>query len=225
MAYYIDLSKISLDDYKIKLKKSYLPPSRMILKEKIEARINCIKYIGITNLQELLNCLKNKKKFEELSNLDCLSTEYLTILLRELKSIHPKPNNIKDFANISNDTKNKLIKDGYNNTLKIYDKIQYINDRKLFAKKINISDDEILEITRITDLSRIKWAGVTFVCMLIALGIDSVEKVANSDYIELHTTINKINKEKNFYKGTIGLNDIRIFIEAANDVPLDIEFE
>lgn len=225
MAYYIDLSKISLDDYKTKLKNAYLPPSRMILKEKIEERINCLKYYGFSNLQDVFNSLKKKNKFEELSSKDCLSVEYLTILLREIKSMHPKPNNIKDFPIISDDTKNKLSKNGYSNTLKIYDTFKSINARKLFAKQFNINKNEILTLTKITDLSRIKWAGVTFICMLMELGIDTVKKVSEIDYEELHTAINKINKEKTLYKGSIGLNDIKIFIEASKDIPLDIEYE
>jgi hypothetical protein len=36
MGYYIDLEKLTLDDYRKKLASAYLPPSRMILKEKIE---------------------------------------------------------------------------------------------------------------------------------------------------------------------------------------------
>lgn len=224
MAYYIDLSNISLDDYKTKLENAYLPPSRMILKDKIEERINCLKYYGFSNLQDVFNSLKKKNKFEELSTKDCLTVEYLTILLREIKSMQPKPNNIKDFPNISDETKSKLLKNGYNNTIKIYDTIKSINDRNLFSKELSINQNEILVITKITDLSRIKWAGVTFICMLMELGKDTVEKISKTDYEELHTAINNINKEKIFYKGTIGLNDIRIFIEAAKDVPLDIEY-
>jgi len=36
MGYYIDSEKISIDDYKVKLQFAYLPPSRMVLKEKLD---------------------------------------------------------------------------------------------------------------------------------------------------------------------------------------------
>ena len=36
MGYYIDLEKVTIDDYREKLESGYLPPSRMILKEKLD---------------------------------------------------------------------------------------------------------------------------------------------------------------------------------------------
>jgi len=38
MGYYIDLEKISIDDYKVRLELVYLPPSKMVLKEKLDER-------------------------------------------------------------------------------------------------------------------------------------------------------------------------------------------
>jgi len=31
-------------------------------------------------------------------------------------------------------------------------------------------------------------------------------------------------KEKNIFKGTIGLNDVKILVEAATEIPLEIEY-
>ena len=39
MGYYIDLGKIIIEDYKKKLEYAYLPPSRMVLKEKLDERL------------------------------------------------------------------------------------------------------------------------------------------------------------------------------------------
>ena len=43
MGYYIDLEKISIDDYKVKLQSAYLPPSRMVLKERLDERFGSFK--------------------------------------------------------------------------------------------------------------------------------------------------------------------------------------
>mgnify|MGYP001300121217 CR=1 FL=1 len=83
---------------------------------------------------------------------------------------------------------------------------------------------DILELIKLTDLSRIKWVGVTYARMLYDLGVDNVEKVSKSDPKDLHTRINLIIKEKNIFKGAIGLNDVKILIESASELPLDIEF-
>ncbi len=224
MGYYIDLSKITIDDYKAKLVTAYLPPSRMILKERPEERFGYFKNIGIRNVYELIRILKKKDKFTELQKVECLSGNYLTILLRELNSILPKPNKISEFTGISKDTVAKLEKTGIKNTATLYERIITSESRKELAKIAGITDAEILELTKLTDLSRIKWVGVNFARMLYDIGVDTVEKASGSDPVDLHMRINQINKEKKFYKGQIGLNDIRIFIDAAKEVPLEIEY-
>lgn len=156
--------------------------------------------------------------------MDCLSGDYLTILLRELNNTLPKPNKIADFTGISKDTVAKLEKIGIKNTVKLYDRIITTESRKELAESIGVGDSEILELTKLTDLSRIKWVGVTFARMLYDLGVDTVEKATKSDPIDLHARINQMNKEKNIYKGHIGLNDIKIFVNAAKEVPLEIEY-
>ena len=224
MGYYIDLEKISVDKYRTKLESAYLPPSRMILKERLEERFDYFKSIGINNVKELIQILKKKDRFIELQKVDCLSGDYLTILLRELNSALPKPNKIADFAGISKDTIEKMEKAGIKNTVQLYDRITTAERRKELAVSTGIKDSEILELAKLTDLSRIKWVGATSARMLYDLGVGTVDKVAGSDPVNLHAMINQMNKERNYYKGQIGLNDIRILINAAKEVPLEIEY-
>ncbi len=224
MGYYIDLEKVTIDDYRLKLESAYLPPSRMILKELPDERFGYFKSIGIKNVHELIRLLKKKDRFAELSKVECLSGDYLTILLRELNSTHPKPNKIADFTGISKDTISKLEIIGIKNTEKLFEKVLNKSDRSKLALDTGINEADILELTCLADLSRIKWVGVTFARMLYDLGIHSVEKAAKADPVELHSRINQLNKEKNIYKGQIGLNDMKIFVNVAMDIPLDIEY-
>ena len=62
MGYYINLEKISIDNYKEILITANLLPSRIILKNNIEDNFKLIKKQKITNLQELFDTLKTKKK-------------------------------------------------------------------------------------------------------------------------------------------------------------------
>lgn len=224
MGYYIDVEKITIEDYRKKLELAYLPPSRMILKDNLDERFRYFKNYGIKNAKELIQTLKKKDKFVELSKVSCFSGDYLTILLRELNSTLPKPNKIADFTGISKDTVDRLEKIGIRNTEKLYYKVVTKSDRQKLADSTGISNENILELTKLTDLSRIKWVGVTFARMLYALGVDTVEKASESDPVDLHARINQLNKEKNIYKGQIGLNDIIIFVNAAKEIPLEIEY-
>ncbi len=224
MGYYVDLRKITIEDYQKKLKYAYLPPSRMVLKEKLDERLGYFESIGIKNIKELIQLLKKKDKFTELSKVDCLSGDYLTILLRELNSILPKPNKIADFIWISKNTIDKLAKAGIVNTRELYDKVLIKIERQKLADSMGIDYTDILELTKLTDLSRIKWVGVTYAQILYDLGVDTVEKVSKSDPVDLHARINQRIKEHNIFKGAIGINDVRILVETAKELPLDIEY-
>jgi hypothetical protein len=224
MGYYIDLAKITIDKYKAKLESAYLPPSRMMLKDRLDERIGYFKSIGIENVKELMQLLKKKDKFTELQKIECLSGDYLTILLRELNSTLPKPNKIRDFSGISNDTVVRLEKIGIKDTVMLFDRVINAKSRKELAETTGITDTEIMELTKLTDLSRIKWVGVTFARMLYQVGVDTVEKASKADPEKLHACINQLNKEKSIYKGQIGLNDMRIFVNAAKEIPLEIEY-
>jgi hypothetical protein len=224
MGYYICLESVNIDDYQSKLESADLLPSRVILKEQLEERFSYFKNIGIKNVLELQKLLKKKDKLAELSRVDCFSEDYLVILLREINSIQPKPNKINEFINISPETVLKLEKIGIKDTVKLFDHVLSPESRKELAAKTNISESEILELAKLTDLSRIRWAGATFARMLFFVGIDTVEKASKTDYVELHHKIMKINKEMNFYKGHIGLHDMKLFVDAAKEVSVEIDY-
>ena len=97
-------------------------------------------------------------------------------------------------------------------------------DRRELAGLLGIDEAELMELTGLADLSRIKWVGVTFARMLFDLGINSVEKATKADPLDLNEKINKLNREKSIYKGQIGLNDMKIFVDAAKEIPLEIEY-
>jgi hypothetical protein len=224
MGYYVDLSKISIDQYKAKLENSDLLPSRTILKDRLDDRFDHFKNIGVKNIQELLQLLKKKDKLAELSKIEFFSGDYLAILLRELNSINPKPNKISEFSGISPATVSKLDKLGITNTEKLYDRVITPEKRQQLSIDAGIDLSEILELTKLADLSRIKWVGATFARMLHDVGTDTAEKASKSNFDELHKKINQINMERNYFKGKIGLNDMKLFVNAAKEVSFDIEY-
>ena len=224
MGYYINLSSISIDCYKAKLESSDMLPSRLILKDKLDERFSYFKSIGISNVQELQQILKKKEKLSELSKVNFLPGDYLAILLRELNSIQPKPNKINEFIGISPDTVSKLEKIGIKDTFGLFDKIITPKSRKELSNKSGITDLEIMELTKLTDLSRIKWVGAMFARVLFESGFDTVEKVSKANHEDLYKRITQLNKERNLYKGNIGVNDMKLCVNAAKEVPLDIEY-
>lgn len=150
-----------------------------------------------------MQLLKKKAAFDELSTVACFSGDYLTILLRELKSTLPKPTKIADFNQISKQTIDKLANAGIANTEKLYDRVLTKNDRQKLVETTGIEYSEILELTKLTDLSRMKWVGATYARLLYDIGMDTVVKVSNADPVELHA---------------------KILVDVAKDLPLEIEY-
>jgi hypothetical protein len=138
--------------------------------------------------------------------------------------MHPKPNKLKEFVGVAPETVTKLEKIGIKDTVGLFEIVKTAKARKDLTDKTGISDSEVLELTKLTDLSRVKWVGVTFARMLLAIGVDTVEKASKANYEDLYKQINQINKERNFYKGQIGLNDMKLFVNAAKEVSLEIEY-
>jgi len=224
MGYYIDLKKISVTAFKEILRTSDLIPSWMVLKDNIDKNFDTISSHNIHNLEELKAAIKNKGKVLEFSNMSGLPENYLAVLRRVVNGYHPKPNRIKDFRGIPPDVVEKLEKLGIKNTRKLYPEVVTKSQRKAFSKISNVSPKEIMKLTRLADLSRIRWVGHTFAYVLLEAGYDSAEKVANADYQELYHTIMRLNREREIYKGNIGVNDMKLCVEAAAILDFEVEY-
>ena len=60
---------------------------------------------------------------------------------------------------------------------------------------------------------------------LIESPYDTAEKVARSDYAELYHSLQRVNEEKDIYKGLIGLKDMQLWVNVyVQDVPLVIQY-
>ncbi len=222
--YYIDLKKISLSDYEKELENTELIPSRRIIQEDIKNRFLFLNKHGINNLNDILVLLKTPDKIKDFAKKTSLPEEYLTILKREIASSQPKPVNLSGFPGISKASIKNLVKLNIKNTRQLFDFIKNETGRKELSKKSGISYNEILELTKLTDVSRIKWVGANFARLLVDSKMDTVAKVSKADYKELYRILMDINKEKKYFKGKFGLNDMKLCVIAAGNVPDAIEY-
>jgi hypothetical protein len=223
MHYSIDFSKITLDQYKAQLKKRTFIPSRQILKDKADVHFDAFKKAGIENLDQLFSTINNKKKNIELLKDKNISEEYVTILLRELKSIQPKPVKLSEFIWISKNSIGKLEKTGISNTKLLYERLGKESERKKFINETKIDENDIVDLLKLSDLVRIQWVNVTFAHVLFVAGFDTVKKVSMAHYEDLYTKISLKNDELKLYKGKIGLNDMKLCIEAAKSIPAELK--
>ena len=224
MGYSVDLKSISIDKYKEILKTAELIPSWKILEKDIDKNLNIIKKYNIENLDELLIAFKDKDKIREFSKQSGLPENYLAVLKRVVNGYRRKPNRIKDFPCITADTVRKLEKIGIRNTLKLYEEVLTTQKRSELSRKTGIGDNEIMMLTKLTDLSRIRWVNHTFAYVLLEAGYDTAEKVANADYQELYETIKELNEERKIYNAHIGVRDMKMCVEAAKSLDFEIEY-
>lgn len=217
MGYNYDLN-FTIEEYRDKLKHKTLIPSQKILLEAIDERFDYFKDLGIDHVMALEKLLKNKTKLLELSSAPCMTEKYLTTLLREIKGRRPKPRKLKDFIYLSKELILKLENANLKTTAKLYDHIDTDEKRKELSEQLDVSYDEILTIAMLTELTRIQWVSATFAYALYEAGYKTIDEVKKANHIKLYNDIKRLNDERQLYKGHIGLNDMKICIEAANEI-------
>ena len=218
MAYYINLNDITLDDYQATLKSADLLPSRRVLQEDTEAVFSILKAQGLRTLADLQAALKTKPKLTGLAEQTGIDVDYLTILIREINSLQPKPNKLADFPETPAGVVEKLAAIGIKHALHLHDRVLTPADRAALADEIGMDAEAVLRLAKLTDLSRIRWVNHTFAYVLLEVGYDTSAKVAQADPAQLYTDVKALNAEREIYKGQIGLHDMVLCVNAAKDV-------
>jgi len=189
--YHLDLENISLDQYRQTLESAELIPSRRSLKEDIDTRFSRLKTLGITNLAEFLMAVKNANKTAELSQNADLSVEYLTLLRREVNALLPKPRNLRDFPGVDPATVENLAALGISNTKQLYENSLSRQQLTELAQQAGIEPATLLELVKLSDLSRVYGVGPVFARLLYDAGIDSVRAIARADSSRLFDKLAK----------------------------------
>ncbi|KAF5433514.1 protein of unknown function (DUF4332) [Candidatus Methanophagaceae archaeon] len=223
-SYYIDLGNFTIEKYKNVLEQAEMLPSRIILKEKIAERIQCLKENGIKNLEDLISVLKTTEKVKYFAKKSGLPEDYLLILRREVNSYQPKPVNLKKFPGVKGEAIEKLARIGIKNTKHLFEKVKTQKERDELAKQTNITNEELLELVKLTDISRVKWIGPIFARIFLDSGTDTVEKISKSTAENLFKELVEINNKKEYTKGNFTAKDVLLCINIAKDVPKAIKY-
>lgn len=218
MTYHINAEKVSLDDLQKRLEATDLVPSRASLREKIAIRMKALKKQGITTLAELRNELKNAKRLTAVAKATGIDEQYLVLLRREIEGYFPKPVALKTITWLPQDEIAKLEQNGIGDTAVLYGAANNAQKRTELAKSTGVALATLEALARLADLMRVQWVSPTFAKMLIVAGYDSAAKVAAANADELCEALASINAGDRFFKGKIGLRDIKRLIQAASYV-------
>jgi hypothetical protein len=214
MPYYIDPVKTTLDALLSRIMETDLVPSRAVLKEEISENFNKLKTNGIQTMAELRKAVKNPKSIETLAEKTGINSEYLTLLRREVEGYFPKASPLSDFTWLDQHAISALQAKGYKDTALLYNAIETHGNNQIFG-----ADDAFsAELSSLVSLTRIQWVSPLTAKMLYDAGYKTDNSVTNADTEELCRSLDEINTEHKYFKGKIGLRDIRRLIKAASYV-------
>jgi hypothetical protein len=224
ISYHIDLRTISLADYRETLRSADLLPSRIVLKDDLDRNFAVFQSLGLNTVEDLRKALNTKKRLQEFSSESGLPEGYLAILIREIRSLQPKPNKLSDFPETSAEAVDKLAEAGIKHTAHLYEYVQTPADRAVLAARTGVDEGEILRLARLSDLSRIRWINHTAAYVLLEAGYSCAADVAGADPAQVHEDVNILNEQRKIYNAHIGLHDMALCVAAAKDVPRDMVF-
>ena len=131
---------------------------------------------------------------------------------------------MKDFDWLPEGEIAKLEEKGIRNTAGLYEAAYDSPSRNDLLKSTGV-DTRIFEtLVCLADLIRVQWVSPTAARMLMEASCGSVSELAKTDAEELYNALIAVNEGDRFFKGKIGLRDVKRLIKAAsyarnNEVP------
>ncbi len=199
MAYNLDLSNISVDEYKQLLKSQNLLPARKILLDNIDKNFESIKKQNIFNIAQLKKYLATSEKISSFAALTGIAQDYLIILKRETGSMEQKPVAIDSFPNINEALISQLKNKGIKNSKDYYESANFNSD----------------ELSCLCDLVRINGVGAVAAKAFYEAEYHSVSDVACAEAADMLKRVTDVNNEKSYYKAKLGVKDMQFCIDYA----------
>jgi hypothetical protein len=162
--------------------------------------------------------LKNAKRLESLSKKSGVDSKYLILLRREIEGWFPKPSPLNTFDRLPKSEIAKLEKAGVHDTLTISETAGTPKARASLSKSTGACIAVIDALSRCADFSQVQWVSPTTARMLVESGCDRVSKLAAANGEELYRALERVNAGGRFFKGKIGLRDVKRLICAAGYV-------
>lgn len=222
--YHIDLTQISLEQFKHTIKTEELLPSLQLLLEDIDAHFAVLVAQGIGNVAELHDVLKTKSRVVKFAAASGMPEDYLIILRRKVTSYLPKPVPLAKIPGVDLAHVKALADAGIKHTKHLFDRAQTPADRAALAAQIGVPNDVLLELVKLSDLARIYGMGPVFMRLFYDAGADSLEALLTWDAESLDAKMRAINEERQLTQAHWALKDIAYAIEVARQLPKAIDY-
>lgn len=215
LSYMLDLSKVSLDEFRNELKTGRLLPSRKPLLDDIDTRFSMLKKAGVAHAENLREILKSGQKLKQLVKETDIPEDYFKLLKREVNNLLPVPVKFSDIPNISEKIVKKLTSLKIIDTETLFSHVKDCDCRKNFEKESGLSKEDVLWLTKIVDVSRIKWVGPKLAKLIVDTKYNTVEKLTKAKPTDVLNALNEAKKKHKAYDGPLGINDIDSWIRQV----------
>lgn len=218
MADFSNPEDVSLQELKGRIVSTDLIPSRSALLEGIDSKFEIIGQKGISTWAQLCKALKNPPAIDSFANISGIDTQYLTLLKREVESYLFKPFPLKEITWVPGNVIEKLVEKGISNSTTLYLKGKEEEGIQTLSKVTGIELPQLHYLMQLVELTRIQWVSPNTARMLIEAEYESPKKVSQADPEELCEAMDRINVNGKYFKGKIGLRDIKRLIHASTFV-------
>jgi hypothetical protein len=223
--YYIDLEQFSLERFQHVLETGRLLPSEAILREGLAEHFAALASNGIRNLADLTSALRTKKKLERFAEASGVPIAYLTVLRRRAGSYTPRPIPLKKLIGVDPGTIDRLAALGVKDTKQLFERARRKADRDELARRAGLSDGEILELVKLSDLARPPYVGPAFARLLHETGVDTLAKLSHESPEGLRAKLVATKARTGTYRAAIpGIDDMVSWLEAVRELPQSIEY-
>lgn len=217
MPYHMDDGSMDLGDLQKRLEDTDLIPSQLPLLEELDEKMSAFKAAGIHSVADVRAALKTPKSLESLSQRSGVDPDYLKLLNRTIGGFFPKPRSLGEVDWLDSDTVARLRDAGIKNTQQLFE--ASTADTADLVAQTGADPNDLQELAAISDLCRIQWVSPSFARVLIVAGFESPAAIADADPDGLFEALVQANEGAKFYKGKVGLRDVRRLVAAAAYAP------
>jgi hypothetical protein len=169
--YSIDLTSISLDDFRDTLLTVELLPSRRVLADHISAIVPVLAALGVDDLSGLRKLLAGKARYREVAGELGVDVNYLKLLNREVNSYVSKPVALAKLESLPGEDLAALQAAGIKSTRDLYERCAVKSARLALAAATGVALDRLGRALGLANLIRINGVGPAFAEYLLDAGV------------------------------------------------------
>ena len=130
---------------------------------------------------------------------------------------------IKEFLDINQDYVKKLAKIGIKNVEEMLDAGKTKNKREQLANQLDIPEEAVLELVRLSDLTRLGYVKAKLTRLYYNAGLDSPQKIARFEPDELHAFFVRFVEESGWNGMVPNPKDLRGNVKSARKLKKIVE--